>query len=66
VDVHGAIAESLDELRQWMPWPAALNQRSAAVAQRAGFTFEARLEHNRRDTAGELADSLCFVRLRDP
>jgi RimJ/RimL family protein N-acetyltransferase len=47
-------------------WCDAHNQRSAAVAQRAGFTFEARLERNRRDTAGELADSLCFVRLRHP
>jgi ribosomal-protein-serine acetyltransferase len=45
-------------------WCDAANERSAAVAQRAGFTFEARLVRNRRDTAGALSDSLCFARLR--
>jgi len=45
-------------------WCEAFNTRSAAVAQRAGFTFEARLARNRRNTSGELADSLCFARLR--
>jgi RimJ/RimL family protein N-acetyltransferase len=45
-------------------WCDAANERSAAVAQRAGFTFEARLARNRRDTAGALTDSLCFARLR--
>ncbi len=45
-------------------WCDARNERSAAVATRAGFTFEARLSRNRRDTAGALTDSLCFVRLR--
>ena len=45
-------------------WCDAANERSAAVAQRAGFTYEARLIRNRRDTAGELTDSLCFARLR--
>jgi RimJ/RimL family protein N-acetyltransferase len=46
-------------------WCDARNTRSAAVATRAGFTLEARLSRNRRDVRGELADSLCFVRLRD-
>jgi len=45
-------------------WCDARNERSAAVATRAGFTLEARLDRNRRDTSGELSDSLCFVRLR--
>jgi ribosomal-protein-serine acetyltransferase len=45
-------------------WCDAANERSAAVAKRAGFTFEARLIRNRRDTAGSLTDSLCFARLR--
>lgn len=45
-------------------WCDARNERSAAVAKRAGFTFEAHLVRNRRDTAGALSDSLCFVRLR--
>jgi RimJ/RimL family protein N-acetyltransferase len=45
-------------------WCDARNERSAAVAKRAGFTFEARLNRHRRDTAGELSDSLCFARLR--
>lgn len=43
-------------------WCDARNERSAAVAQRAGFAFEARLDRSRRDTAGRLSDSLCFVR----
>lgn len=46
-------------------WCDAMNRRSAAVAERAGFTFEARLNRHRRDTAGRLSDSLCFVRLRE-
>jgi len=45
-------------------WCDARNERSAAVAMRAGFTLEARLDRNRRDTSGELSDSFCFVRLR--
>lgn len=47
-------------------WCDAANERSAAVARRAGFTFEARLTRNRRNTAGDLSDSLCFARLREP
>lgn len=47
-------------------WCDARNERSAAVAERAGFSFEARLNRHRRDTAGGLADSLCFARLRQP
>jgi ribosomal-protein-serine acetyltransferase len=46
-------------------WCDAANERSAAVARRAGFAFEARMQRNRRNTSGELADSLCFVRLRE-
>lgn len=45
-------------------WCDARNERSAAVARRAGFTLEARMVRNRRDMAGELSDSLCFVQLR--
>ena len=45
-------------------WCDAANERSAAVAERAGFTFEARLVRNRRDTSGGLTDSLCFARVR--
>ncbi len=45
-------------------WCDARNERSAGVAQRAGFTFEARLSRNRIGADGVLADSLCFVRLR--
>lgn len=44
-------------------WCDAANERSAAVARRAGFTFEARLTRNRRNTSGALTDSLCFARL---
>ena len=40
----------------------ALNHRSAAVAERAGFPLEARLHHHRRNVAGELADTLIFAR----
>jgi RimJ/RimL family protein N-acetyltransferase len=46
-------------------WCDARNERSAAVARHAGFTLEARMARHRRDLAGELADSLCFARLRD-
>jgi RimJ/RimL family protein N-acetyltransferase len=45
-------------------WCDARNERSAAVARRAGFAFEARLERNRIGADGVLADSLCFARLR--
>jgi len=45
-------------------WCDARNERSASVATRAGFTLEARMARNRRDTSGDLSDSLCFVRLR--
>ena len=45
-------------------WCDALNERSAAVAQRAGFELEARLVHNRLGPDGQLSDSLCFARLR--
>ena len=46
-------------------WCDAANERSAAVARRAGFALEARVQRNRRTTSGELADSFCFVRLRE-
>ena len=45
-------------------WCDARNERSAAVATRAGFTFEARLNRNRIGADGQLSDSLCFVRLK--
>ena len=34
--------------------------------QRAGFELEARLRHNRLGADGQLTDSLCFARLRNP
>jgi RimJ/RimL family protein N-acetyltransferase len=46
-------------------WCDARNERSAAVARRAGFELETRVPRNRRDPSGDLVDSLCFVRLRD-
>ncbi|MGH2445824.1 MAG: GNAT family N-acetyltransferase [Candidatus Limnocylindria bacterium] len=45
-------------------WCDARNERSAAVATRAGFTFEARLHGNRIGADGVLSDSLCFARLK--
>lgn len=47
-------------------WCDARNERSAAVAMRAGFGLEARLRHNRLGADGQLTDSLCFARLRNP
>lgn len=41
----------------------ARNTRSAAVAQRAGFTLEGRLRHFRRDVTGALHDMLYFSKL---
>jgi len=38
------------------------NRRSAAVAERCGYTLEARLRHERRNTAGALADTLIYVK----
>lgn len=46
-------------------WCDARNERSAAVARRAGFRQEALLRHNERDTAGSLCDSLGFALLRE-
>ena len=45
-------------------WCDARNERSAGVAARAGFELESRMVRARRDVAGRLSDSLCFVRLR--
>lgn len=42
----------------------ARNKRSAAVAERAGYTLEARLRHHRRAVEGALADTLIYARLR--
>ncbi len=42
----------------------ARNQRSAAVARRAGYTLEARLHSDSRDNDGNLRDTLIFARLR--
>lgn len=39
------------------------NTASAAVAERAGFKLEVRLEHSWRSMSGELVDSLMYVRL---
>ncbi len=38
------------------------NTRSAAVAERAGYTLEARLHHQARATDGNLRDTLIYVR----
>ena len=43
----------------------ARNERSAAVARRAGFTLEAKLRSNSRDPQGSLCDTLVFALLRD-
>jgi RimJ/RimL family protein N-acetyltransferase len=45
-------------------WCDARNERSAAVAHRAGFTQEALLRDYDRDTAGELSDALWFGLVR--
>ena len=42
------------------------NQRSAAVAKRAGYPLEACLHHDARGTDGALRDTLIFARLRQP
>jgi RimJ/RimL family protein N-acetyltransferase len=39
-----------------------LNTRSAAVAERAGYTLEARLHHHVRGTDGGLRDTLVYVK----
>ncbi len=41
----------------------ALNRRSAAVAERVGFTLEARLPADRRGTNDQLSDTLIFAKL---
>jgi RimJ/RimL family protein N-acetyltransferase len=43
----------------------AANRRSAAVAERAGYTLEARLRWERRNAAGTLADTLIYVKLAE-
>jgi RimJ/RimL family protein N-acetyltransferase len=43
----------------------ARNTRSAAVAERAGYTLEARLHHHARDVNGGLRDTLVYVRFPD-
>lgn len=40
------------------------NRRSAAVAERSGYTLEARLRHHRRAVDNTLADTLIYARLR--
>ena len=40
----------------------ARNARSAAVAERAGFTLEARFHHHARDVNGDLRDTLVYAR----
>lgn len=42
----------------------AANVRSAAVAERCGYTLEARLRNHRRNIQGELADTLIFTKLK--
>jgi len=38
------------------------NRRSAAVAERCAYTLEAQLHHERRNTSGQLADTLIYVK----
>ncbi|HEX3052345.1 MAG TPA: GNAT family N-acetyltransferase [Aggregatilineaceae bacterium] len=40
----------------------ARNTRSYAVAERAGYQFEARLRHHARDVYGELSDTLIYAK----
>jgi ribosomal-protein-serine acetyltransferase len=42
----------------------ARNERSAAVARRAGYTLEGTLRRDSRDTSGGLRNSLIFSKLR--
>jgi len=42
----------------------ARNERSAAVARRAGYTLEGCLRRDSRDTQGELRDTLVFSKIR--
>jgi RimJ/RimL family protein N-acetyltransferase len=44
---------------------AAANERSAAVARRAGFLYEGRLRNEIRDSNGDLHDSLIFSMVPD-
>lgn len=46
-------------------WCDARNERSAAVARRAGFTQEALLRNYERNTANNLSDALWFGLLRE-
>jgi RimJ/RimL family protein N-acetyltransferase len=39
------------------------NKRSAAVAERAGFTLEARLRQHRWSNSGQLVTTLIYARL---
>lgn len=41
------------------------NQRSAAVAERAGYTLEATFRRDRRDNAGNICDTFIFARIRE-
>ncbi len=41
------------------------NTRSAAVAERAGYTLEARFQHHLRDPQGHLRDALQYVKFRE-
>lgn len=42
-----------------------LNTRSRLVPERAGYTREGHLHHDRRGTDGELADTYIYARVRD-
>jgi ribosomal-protein-serine acetyltransferase len=46
-------------------WCDSKNERSAAVARRAGFTLEGKLLREARSPNGELRDSLVFGKVRD-
>ena len=53
---------ALDQLRanRVEIWCDAANRRSAAVAERAGFTLEGRLRNHDLNTAGEPCDDFVF------
>lgn len=56
--------ESLDAYRVEIQCDAR-NEKSAGVAERAGFALEGRLRNDRRDGKGNLSDTLIFARIRE-